>query len=185
MEGFFARLKKPALDLPHPEEAMNPLATVESMHLTAILDKWFLDWGVPEADRVFWRSWPIVLVPGLKYNGAEYPALTWPDRIDLDPRWANPGVIAHECCHVLWARFDAAKRTAFSAQYQSLMLTDDLLQLMRSRQPYVQSQFGKNSDIEGHAECYRYLGTRMPAGLLVFYEGLIDKLLRDSGRTSA
>lgn len=171
--GFFRKGKKPVLAISHPEEAMNPLATVESTDLTAVLDKWFSDWEVPEADRAFWRSWPIILVPSLTYNGAEYPALTWPDRTDLDPRWANPGVIAHECCHVLWAKFDDPTRAAFSAQYQSLMLTNALLQLMRSQKQYVQMQFGKNLDIEGHAECYRYLGTQMPDDLHVYYEGLI------------
>ena len=170
---FFRKPKKAALDLLHPEESMNPLATAESVDLNVVLDKWFSDWVVPEADRAFWKSWPIFLVPGLTYNGSAYPALTWPDRTDLDPRWANPGVIAHECCHVVWAKLDDTARAAFSAEYQSLMLTNALLQLMRSQKLYVQTQFGKNSDIEGHAECYRYLGTQMPESLLVYYKGLI------------
>jgi hypothetical protein len=85
----------------------------------------------------------------------------------VKPPWLNAGVIAHEQAHNSYALLTAAQKAAFSAAYNPLINTDPLITFLYSHNPY-----GLSSDIEGHAELYRYLGDKMPAQLKQFYPRL-------------
>lgn len=166
--------KKPIIKvIPHPEEPQNLLATLENTDIYAVFDKWVRDWDVPVPYREeFWEAWHFILVPNLTYMGNRYPALTWPDRIEIDPQWANPGVLAHECCHVIWAGLREDEQVLFSVAYRLVLETDALLRFVFSQKPYMQMTLGQNNDREGHADCYRYLGGQMPAILKSYYPKL-------------
>jgi hypothetical protein len=53
---------------------------------------------------------------------------------------------------------------AFASLYTTLKASDPLIRLLYSRNTY-----GLTSDIEGHAEVYRYAGQQMPGQLKQFY----------------
>ena len=167
-------LKKPAtLSIPHPEEPRNPLATIDSVSFYLVLEKWFSDWGVPAEYQDFWRRWPVVLVPNLTYLGNPYPALTWGDQTELDPTWCNPGVLAHEMAHKSWSQLTEWQRSAFNTAYTRLAIGEDkLLNFCWHQIAYMRTTWGQNNNIEGHADCYRYLGKKMPQELKEFYPRL-------------
>jgi hypothetical protein len=85
----------------------------------------------------------------------------------IKTQWLNPGVIAHEQAHNSYAYLSAEQKTAFSALYRTLINTDPLIQLL-----YSINKYGLNSDVEGHAEVYRYIGQHVPAQLKPFYPAL-------------
>jgi hypothetical protein len=82
----------------------------------------------------------------------------------IKPQWLNPGVIAHEQAHNSYALLDTGQRTAFAAVYAAFKTTDPLITLLFSR-----NRYGLSSDIEGHAEIYRYIGQRMPGPMKQYY----------------
>jgi hypothetical protein len=172
IDRLLSRFRPKALAIPHPEEPRDPLATAENTILAAILAKWFADWEVPGEYQEYWRGCPVILVPNLSYMGQPYPALAWNGRIEIDPTWCNPGILAHENCHIVWAESQEDERVLFSATYRLALETDPLLKFVYSQKPYMQDRFGKDLDVEGHAECYRYLGQQMPAILKPYYPRL-------------
>ena len=42
--------------LPHPEEPMNPSATLANTDVMAIITKWLSDWGVPAQYWDYWKT---------------------------------------------------------------------------------------------------------------------------------
>ena len=44
------------LVLPHPEEDMNPDATIENVRIYTVLNQWLTDWRVPSQFWVYWRN---------------------------------------------------------------------------------------------------------------------------------
>jgi hypothetical protein len=165
------------LAIPHPEEPMNPAATLANTDLTSIINKWFLDWGVPEQWREYWKQaidiqvydvYPASLL-SMGIN-QETPAATWEAdkkrHLAIKPRWLNPGVIAHEQAHNSYALLNSDQKTGFSALYKPLINTDPLIKLLYSKNTY-----GLSSEIEGHAEVYRYIGQQMPEQLKPYYPG--------------
>ncbi len=161
--------RAPALSIPHPEEPQNLTATAENTILSVIFDRWISDWKVLNQYREFWKNWPVVLFPNLIYQGKPQPAFSYPDCTYCDPTWANPGVLAHERCHVIWKDLSPEEQAAFSAAYQRLLRTNALLKFVYDRVGYMQDRLGKDSDREGHAEVGRYLGEQMPEELKQWY----------------
>ncbi len=164
----------PPLALTHPEEPANPEATVDNVDVSATFMKWLRDWMVPQEQRVLWSKVIIELNPNNPYGAACSYYWEIPPRVVFKPAYLNPGAMAHEFAHYeYFERLTLDQQETFSATYQQLMLTDPLLQLMRDQKPYVQMNFSKNFDVEGHAEVYRYLGDKMPAELRIFYPDLL------------
>jgi hypothetical protein len=159
--------------IPHPEEKRNAGATSDNIVFPAIFAMWLEDWDVPPQYRGFWNSLPIRLVLNLTYMGIPYPALTWPDRTEIDPTWCNPGVIAHESAHVSWSLLVDDMKEAFSEAYRVTVTNDKLLHKLFTEKPHMQDEFGKDNNIEGHADCYRYLGQKMPLILRPYYPKLL------------
>jgi hypothetical protein len=154
----------PAAGLPHPEEKPDYSQTVENTPFDAIQDKWFEVYNVPIQYRPYWRDKIVAKIT----NNIAYPAGTWEQNgvrhLSVKPEWLNPGVIAHEQAHNSYALLTAEQKKEFSRLYNRLKNSDPLINLLYSINPY-----GLTSDIEGHAEVYRYIGERMPQELKIYY----------------
>ncbi|QNT75262.1 hypothetical protein [Dehalogenimonas etheniformans] len=163
------------LIITHPEEAMNPSATLANTNLAEIINKWLADWDVPAQHWEYWKTaidiqvyetYPAFLTTsGMSQNT---PAGAWDAdgkrHLAVKPQWLNPGVIAHEQAHNSYALLPPAQKVAFSSAYSLLKHTDPLIRLL-----YSKNQYGLTNDVEGHAEVYRYLGNQMPVELKMYY----------------
>lgn len=148
------------VSLPHPEEPVNRAQTIHNTNPQRIFDKWLKDWEVPQKHWGFWHSVKIVLKTDIPSAATTYSdrKLLW-----IRPEWCNPGVIAHEMSHISYWQLSPDRKKQFNntwRQYQS----DPYLKLLVTRRPNT-----GNSDVEAHAEIYRFLGVYMPAGLKQFY----------------
>ena len=89
--------------LPHPEEPMNPSATLANTNVNAVMTKWLQDWGVPTRYWDYWKKaidlqvydvYPASLVAmGIRQNT---PAGTWEAdgkrHLAIKPQWLpRPG----------------------------------------------------------------------------------------------
>jgi hypothetical protein len=163
------------LAVPHPEEPVNPSATLANTDLNAVMTQWLSEWGVPAA---YWNHWKqaidiqvydvypdTVLAMGLNQD---IPAAAWEAggkrHLAIKAKWLNPGVIAHEQAHNSYAYLNGEQKAAFAALHTSLKNTDTLIKLLYSKNTY-----GLTNDVEGHAEVYRYIGQHMPEQLKPYY----------------
>ncbi len=156
----------PKPQIPHPEEARNPEATKQNTSLQAVIDTWLYQWAVPFEYYSFWRSVDYVLV-----NGLSVPAATYSEskRMEINPQWANPGVLAHENAHISYSFLTEQEKADFRTVFnEEVLVRDSLVQLL-----YSQNQYMKTSVVECHAECYRFLGFSLPFGLKQFYPKLL------------
>ena len=167
-------------DLPHPEEPMNPSATLANTNVDAIMTKWLQNWGVPSR---YWDHWKTaiemevydVYPASITAMGItqETPAGTWDAggkrHMVIKPKWLNPGVIAHEQAHNSYALLSPSRKAEFASMHNSLKNNDPLIRLLYSRNAY-----GLSTDVEGHAEVYRYIGQQMPEQLKQYYPMLFE-----------
>jgi len=166
------------ITLPHPEEPANNSQTVSNTALPSVLQGWFDGWQVPVEHRAFWveaidvrvyDTWPAEMLAG--GLGGNTPAASWEAdgkrHLAILAAWLNPGVIAHEQAHNSYALLTEAAKAAFSSEYNRLKSTDPYIQLL-----YSINTYGLSSDVEGHAEVYRYLGEKMPEILKRYYPKL-------------
>jgi hypothetical protein len=155
------------LSLPYPEEPPDQSRTVDNTDLDAVLDEWEIKYKVPESNRDYWKTRIAIKMD----DTLPYPAGTYERdgvrHLNVRPPWANPGVIAHEQAHNSYALLTEAEKAEFSKVYGPLKTKDPLIVLLYSKNTY-----GLTSDIEGHAEVYRYLGDQMPEKLKRFYPKL-------------
>lgn len=163
------------LTLPHPEEPMNPSATLMNTNLMATISKWLEDWQVPVHYWEYWKTAIDVQVyevypPSLTASGLSQntPACAWDAdgkrHLAVKPHWLNPGVIAHEQAHNSYAILTPAQKTAFANAYAPLKNSAPLIKAL-----YSINKYGLTNDVEGHADVYRYLGNQMPAELKMYY----------------
>ncbi len=160
--------------LPHPEESENPSQTIDNVDVESVLTKWLTDWKVPPEFWEYWRNKVVVkLNPDLVVNGQITPACAYELNgiryIDVRPSWLNPGVIAHEACHLSYALLTVAQKVTFGFVYIPLATSDRLIRFLYSKNPY-----GLSSNIEGHAELYRFLAQSMPKVLQSYYPKLLQ-----------
>jgi len=169
----------PATDvLPYPEEPVDESRTTANTSAAAVLEQWLAERQVPAEYHDFWKNqisirlddaWPPeMLTGGLK---ADTPAATWAEgerRVLASLcKWFNVGVIAHEQAHNSYARLNWFERLGFGLIYNIVRHFNSLIKLL-----YSQNRYGLNSDVEGHAEVYRYLCEYMPGVLKRFYPRL-------------
>ena len=164
-----------AMTLPHPEEPMNPSATLANTNVAAIIEQWFVHWAVPQQYQDRWKNvieiqvydiYPAsIIAMGLNQDT---PAATWEAdgkrHMVVKPGWLNPGVIAHEQAHNSYAFLTPAQKSEFASLYRSLKNSDPLIKLL-----YTINTYGLTNDVEGHAEVYRYIGQQMPEQLKGYY----------------
>jgi hypothetical protein len=155
------------LALTHPEEPPDDTITMQNYNIDAVFSKWFLDYAVPAEFQDYWRNRVEIQVDAQ----LNVPAATWdiPNgrHLAIQPKYLNPGVIAHEQAHNSYSLLTARQKTDFSTVYTPLKNTNKLIKYL-----YSINRYGLNSDIEGHAEVYRYIGDKMPARLKPFYPRL-------------
>jgi hypothetical protein len=176
--AFKQILNEQTTTLPHPEEPMNPVATLANTNAAAIITKWLTDWEVPAQHWDYWKTaidmqihdiYPDSLIRmGINQDT---PSATWEAggkrHLAIKPKWLNPGVIAHEQAHNSYALLTPSQKAEFSAVYTPLKNSDSLIKLL-----YSINRYGLTNDIEGHAEVYRYIGQQMPALLKFYYPRL-------------
>ena len=184
-------LNDQGLKLPHPEESMNPSATLANIDTIAVINRWLQDWEVPKQYWDFWKTAIDIQVydnypPRILAMGGmnqDTPAATWDAdgkrHLAIKPTWLNPGVIAHEQAHNSYSQLTDSMKASFSMVYNGLKSTDRLIGLLYSRNTY-----GLTSDVEGHAEIYRYLGKGMPGRLLMYFPRLFDIAAMQKGAAS-
>lgn len=173
-------LPKP-LALLHPEEPKNPAATVANTSVESVLMGWFGQWAVPVASQDFFRkgieikifdSWSPEQLAQFGIPSST-PAFTFGDDKGRHfyslAAWINPGVVAHEEAHNSYSLLTEDEKKAFSVTYGSLRNIDPLIVFL-----YSINEYGLTSDVEGHAEVYRYLGAKMPGVLKMFYPKLME-----------
>ncbi len=151
----------PTLTIPHPEEPPNDLATVDNVSMDNVLAKFFAKYNISLDNQVFWQGMKFILDPAY-----QYPAGTVAQNMTmwLQPRYANPGVLAHELAHVSWNLLTGWEKSSFGMFHDAAKLNDPLVKLL-----YSKNRYGLTSQTEGHAELARYLGRQMPKELLKFY----------------
>jgi len=165
------------LKLLHPEEPRNSAATLDSTSISDVLCQWFTLWNVPAENQEYFRTAIVItlvnplMVPDGPGAVKEVPADSYAvgnvRHLDVEPAWLNPGVIAHEQAHNSYALLTNDQKAAFTAAFDSLKNTDPKLVYLWSVNNY-----GLSSDVEGHAETYRYWGSEMPPELISYYPKL-------------
>ena len=172
-------MNTPRPALPHPEEPPNPAANLANIDVNAVITQWLTNWEVP---RAWWSHWKnaldiqvydvypaSILAMGIRQDT---PAATWDAggkrHLAVKPQWLNPGVIAHEQAHTSYSYLSPEQKAAFAALHTSLKNTDQVIKYL-----YSINTYGLTSDVEGHAEVYRFIGQQMPAQLKPFYPTLL------------
>ena len=165
---------KPKLKLPHPEEPKNTTQTMDNTYPAAIMEKWFDSYNVPVENRDYFRTWLVVkLVKPLIVGFQEVPACTYWDgndkrHLDIEPEYCNPGVLAHEAGgHGSYTLLTYEQSQSFNNLFDSMKNTDPKLVYL-----WTVNNYGLTSNVEGHAEVYRYWGNEMPESLKVYYPKL-------------
>lgn len=157
---------------------MNPAQTVTNINATTVIQAWLGQYQVPQEYQIFWQTqidikvfdtWPpeVLAQFGIKPNT---PSFTYADTVRhlyILAAWLNPGVIAHEQAHNSYALLTDAQKAQFSALYEPLAASDPLIRYL-----YSVNAYGLSSDVEGHAEIYRYLWPEIPEVLKQFYPKL-------------
>ena len=162
------------LKLTHPQEPPDLTATLASISVQTVVQKWLEDWKVPAQFWSYWKNEGVIITVR---NDISYPAMTYSGQdgkrhLDVQPAWLNPGVIAHEQAHNSYALLTAEQKAEFSAAYTPLKTADKLIAFL-----YQHNTYGLVSDVEGHAEVYRYLTQSMPKSLYPCYPRLLEVLL--------
>jgi len=172
-------VKPKPLTIPHPEEPPNDGIMADDVEPHIIIAEWLSNYDVPVE---FWEYWKATIdiqvydvYPDNMIAWGVSPdalAFAWEQdgkrHIAIKPAFLNKGVIAHEQAHNSYALLTDEQRAEFSLVYNQIKDTDPLIKYLYSINPY-----GLTSDIEGHAEIYRYLQGEIPVELLKYYPKLI------------
>jgi hypothetical protein len=156
------------LAIPHPEEPMNPQATVDSVGIDAVRMEWLVKWLVPPDEWDYWKSIPIYVTEET-YGYPAFASLGGGEaKLFINPKWANKGVLAHELSHVCYfLLLTPYEQLEFDKAFAESLVGDALVMLLDKENDYMNT-----SNIEGYAEVYRYLGERMPDSLKKYYPEL-------------
>ena len=161
---LFGSKPAPAPTLPYPEEAADPAQTIENVDKAKLVNAWMQSYSVPTEFRGFWADLNLLISYRYAVPGATDSATK---TIWLRPKWANPGVLAHEAAHISYWHLPEHDKTAFAAAFAEVR-NHPSIELIRQNNGYLDT-----SPIEGHADVYRYLGKAMPKALLGFYPYLL------------
>jgi hypothetical protein len=160
------KVPKPLI-IPHPEEAPDLSKTIENIDLNSALNEWATKYSVPETYRDYWKSRIIIKLDANLPSPAQTFESGGVRHLTIKPAWVNPGVIAHEQAHNSYALLNKKQKKEFSKVYTPLKKTDRLIVFL-----YSKNSYGLTSDVEGHAEIYRYLDEEMPEVLKKYYPKL-------------
>lgn len=153
------------LVLPHPENAPDYTATMDNVDINTIISTWFDEYAVQNAHRPYWlNDCNIILSQKFTYPAA---TIAQTKTVYVRPEWCNPGVIAHEVCHIVWYELTETERIGYENALYDARQTDELVKLAWETKTYMQTNI-----VEAHADCYRYLGQYMPDSLKKYYPRL-------------
>ena len=165
LNNFFDAINKminvQPLALPYPEEAPDYTRTITGEEL---LRDFFTGYFIPEVYWNFWRRVTIIVDKTLAYPAG---MISETKTLLLSPEYATPGILAHEFSHLSYSELNPNKIASFTAEYNSILQTNELLKFLYSQKPYM-----KTNIIEAHAEIFRYLGNKMPEQLKKYYPKL-------------
>jgi hypothetical protein len=158
------------LAIPHPEEAADFSVNMGNYDIDAVINKWMHDYQVPAANYDYWRKViEIQVTDKLAFPAATGQKCCSRKRfLKVKPEYLNPGVLAHEQAHNSYALLTKQQKKEFSAAYTPLKTSDPLIAYL-----YTINTYGLTTDIEGHAEIYRYLCEKMPEALKKYYPKLM------------
>lgn len=185
--GIFKKSKPtfppPPPILPYPEESPSYNLNCQGVDITQVLKKWEIDYRVPMSYYPFWdgvdfkcdgslfavdQNGNIVLIPAATVSEIK--------ECKIRPEWANSGVVAHEFAHISYAQLNQAQKDVFAYVFGKQVIDDELLKYCYSIKPYMHTNGDLNNSIpnivETHADCYRYLGDKMPMTLKIYYPNL-------------
>jgi len=148
----------PPLTIPHPEEPMNPDATIYNMNLEMVRQAWYQVWKVPTKSQAFFDKVILKLDPNFPYLAG-----TAGNEITFQPVWCNKGTMAHEMCHIAYALLTDKEKSDFEATFNTVK-DEPIMKLVNFNRGMV----------ENHADTYRYIGDNMPEVLKRFYRGLFN-----------
>ena len=157
------------LTIPYPEEKPDYTKTLENTDIASVLTEWLIKYRVLPQFWDYWRTegvW-ISLTNEISYAAGVY-ELDGKRYMNIRPEWLNPGVIAHEQAHNSFSLLSDNQKLEFGFAYTLVKNTDPLIKLL-----YKTNAYGLTSDVEGHAEIYRYLADKMPEVLKQYYPKLI------------
>lgn len=150
----------------HPEEPANPSVTMSNYDLDAVLNKWLLDYNVPAEHHDFWKNKIEIEVT----DTLGTPAATWDvpsgRHLAVRPEYLNPGVIAHEQAHNSYALLTDEEKTQFADDLAGLKVSNEKVKYLYQVKEYAIH----GSDIEAHAEIYRYYD--VPNEIRLYYPKL-------------
>lgn len=152
--------------LPHPEERMDRSRSMENVSIRDVIGAWLQTWNVPQQYHKFWLEECDIKL-SLKYR-APAATIAQTREIFVRPEWANPGIIAHEACHIVWQFLTVTQRESFHPRVFDALKHDYLIRLAWQTKRYMQT-----NNVEAHADIYRYLGDRMPENLKSYYPRLL------------
>jgi hypothetical protein len=139
---------------------------MDNHNLDTVFNKWMRDYNVPEQYRDFWRNSIVIEV-----TDSVDVASSWDDNgirhLAVNPKFLNPGVIAHEQAHNSYALLTDEQKEEFSVTYTPLKTTDPLIVYL-----YSINNYGLQNNVEGHAEVFRFIDEMMPEELKKYYPRL-------------
>lgn len=161
---------KPTYNLPHPQEGRNDSATIETTDMFKVLTDFYTKYSISTDNQPFWNQVKFKVEYPLIINGNECPAGTdsQTKTMWIEPQWASAGVLAHELAHISYYQLSPDAQAKFAVLHDGFKNTDILVKLL-----YSMNGYGLTSEVEGHAEIFRYLGLAMPQELKTFYPRLI------------
>jgi hypothetical protein len=137
----------------HPEEPADNSVTMSNYNLDDVFSKWKLNYKVPAEYYDYWRNRIEIEITDTIGN----PAATWdvPNgrHLAVRPEYLNPGVIAHEQAHNSYALLTDTDKTQFAAKLADLRKSSEMVKYLYKEKKYAIH----DSDIEAHAEIYRYI----------------------------
>ncbi len=163
LNGLF----KKQLVLPYPEEKPDYSQTIDNVNVQSVIGKWLVSYFVPEEYWSYWRTKIDIKI----VTDISYPAGVWEENeirhMNARPEWLNPGVIAHEQAHNSLALLPDVEKADLGHNLSVVKEFDPLVKLL-----FKTNTYGLTSDVECHAEIYRYLGDKMPEVLKRYYPRL-------------
>mgnify|MGYP001558529594 CR=1 FL=1 len=165
----------PVLTIPHPEEPMNPNATMENTSIRQVLIDWMTNWNVPIQYQPFWfDAINIKLVDAsvISYAAGVY-ELDGKRFMNIRPEFLNTGVLCHEQCHNSYALLTEDQKNAFEITYKAVE-KEPYIVLLHKVNTYMDTLDQDGRHVEGHAEIGRYIGfDKMPDELKIYYPKLL------------
>jgi hypothetical protein len=150
--------------LPHPEEPANISATISNVDLPYVMHDWLFTWAVPEDSWLFWTTFIHLYLDNTVPFAQTNAQLA---QIFFNPIWCNKGTLAHEVAHVVWSKLLVSNEKSAFILDLARAKEEPIVKDLFSRNPY-----GLTSNVEAHAEIYRYLGDKMPDYLKKYYPRL-------------